>query len=265
MNDLRESPRYSFPVHPERYLFPIALIACASVIVGTVIPALVAYTTRVFYERTMVDKILELSKTTSSLEKARKAVEAEEEYRHDIDLINTQLAEIAKQADKKPNGDEVQNLLRLRASLQGNLSKQKHDISVTPLFLNDLMFAWSGMYTCFGILVFVLKPKVAKEHPFGSKEVLLTILAAYLLYQSPVWVRNFVLTDEGRKVFSFANYDISRPSFFMQEANTVIWFVLLYILWRQWLKYYLDRRAYLEKSRGERIDIGTLDVISLHH
>ena len=64
-------------------------------------------------------------------------------------------------------------------------------------------------------------------------------------------MRNFVLTDEGRKVYSFANRDINWPSFYMQEINTIIYYALLGLIWAQWLVFLEKRRSVPAAERNQ--------------
>ena len=50
-------------------------------------------------------------------------------------------------------------------------------------------------------------------------------------------MRYFVLKNNGRKVIGFANYDISHAGFWIQEAQTVLFFALLSGVCFQWLEF----------------------------
>ncbi len=88
------------------------------------------------------------------------------------------------------------------------------------------------------------------------------IALAYPMYQGPVWARNTFLTSEARKVFSFANYEISAPCFWMQEVNTLIFFLILWGVLAQWSTFYAVRRVELRRARVEQIGMHTLRLVT---
>src|SRR5271169_2090712 len=136
---------FSFPSHPERHLWQVAVVAWVAVILGTVIPGLVAYKADVFYRHTMIDKLRALP-TTPKLEPIKEAIQ-EEDYLHlEIRSLDGQLATAVLNPTQ---AIDTQKLLSLRSAVQAQLDKQERAYTIAPLFMNDLMFAWSGMYTCF--------------------------------------------------------------------------------------------------------------------
>jgi hypothetical protein len=259
MTTAQANQQFSFPSQPEKLFLKFALISCGALVLGTIIPALVANHTDVFYQSTMITRIIRLSLGNSSLDPIRQAMAKEEAYRQELQTVDSALAKAAAHPDDVV---DVQRLVNLRSVIQADLDKEEHKFSVNPLFLNDLMLAWSGMYVCFGTLAFVLRPEPSESNKISSWSLSVALVVVYLLYQCPVWIRNFVLTSEGRRVFSFANRDISVAGFYMQEANTVLWFVLLFIVLRHWLTFYADRRIHLERERQEPISIQNLNILT---
>jgi hypothetical protein len=85
-------------------------------------------------------------------------------------------------------------------------------------------------------------------------------LIAYLIYDTPGIVRNIALTNEVRRVYSYANWDVDPLSFAYQELETFAFFWLIIIVWQQWLSYEaevarmvrrLESRAALETGGAE--------------
>jgi hypothetical protein len=239
----------SLPRHPDNYVLAIALTACAAVIVGTIIPAFVAYHAQVFYFDQM--RVNLESSTSEKLKPVKTALLRQKVDRERIDDIDEQLA-------KTPSNS---SLISTRATFQSDLEQQQQSIAIHPFFLSDLMFAWSGMYICFATVAFTLGPH-PRTRQTRSWKLLISLVLVYLIYQSPVWLRNSVLTSEGRKVFSFANRDIAPTSFYMQEINTLVWFALLFFVWRKWLRIYDERQRDLQQKRAVPIDIQVIDQLT---
>lgn len=115
------------------------------------------------------------------------------------------------------------------------------------------MLIWAIQYILLGWLVVFLNP--VSINPFKNRkqgiQILLITAGLYIAYQSPVWMRNFVLADEGRKVYSFANRDVSRRSFYTQEINTILYCVLLAAIWVQWSAFLERRRRVLAEEASQ--------------
>ncbi len=141
---------FSFP-YPEKHLLQVAVIAWVAVILGTVIPGLVAYKTDVFDRSTMTAKLRALP-GTPRLEPIKEAIQEEDDLYLEIKSLDGQLAIAALNPTQAP---DIQRLLSLRSAVQVQLDKLQLAHTISPLFMNDLMFAWSGMYTCFAVLFFV--------------------------------------------------------------------------------------------------------------
>jgi hypothetical protein len=101
------------------------------------------------------------------------------------------------------------------------------------------MLLWPVMYVCIGTLVFVIPPltgtHLSKSALLGRTVVTTSIL--YPLYRWPTWNRNALFYGEGRKMFMWANYDISKVGFFAQELVALVITMLLACLWQQWIEF----------------------------
>lgn len=57
-----------------------------------------------------------------------------------------------------------------------------------------------------------------------------------ILCHLPVWVRNFWPLNDGRFVYAYSNWDISRRSFFATEAVDTIYLMFIILTWAKWLR-----------------------------
>ena len=121
MNTAQTNQRFSFPSQPEKLFLNFTLISCAALVLGTFIPAAVANHAEVFYESTMIKRIMRLSATNSSLDPIRQALTKEEVYQQEIQAINSALAKAAAHPDEAV---DVQRLINLRSVIQADLDKE---------------------------------------------------------------------------------------------------------------------------------------------
>jgi hypothetical protein len=233
--------------------FRFSAIALISFLIGTIVPGLVSASTGVFYQKDIRDKILK-----KSLEPISSSEIQADRLRKRLREIDDELIALGT---GNPHLDNMQSLISIRRIVEDDLNRLEHTFSIAPFFLNDLMFAWSAMYTALGALLFIMSPRPSRMNSL-SWPIVGALLGLYVLYQGPVWMRNFVLSNEQRHVFSFANYDISRAAFFMQEVNTVLMFVLIALLWHRWMELYQDRQKELESSRGDGLTVDQVSGIS---
>lgn len=173
-----------------------ALIAAISLILGLIVPALIAHYGGVFYMENM-----------------------------------SQIPELVERKSQNPN------------------------IILVPFFLNPVMYVWAAMYPVLGWLIFLMprwEERLKLSSPETGKVPVFKIIAMatgiYIMWEWPLWVRNFVIDKEGRIVHAFANYDVFKPSFFTQEANLIIFAALLAVLWQQWSWFFWQKRKDLAKD-----------------
>jgi hypothetical protein len=70
-----------------------------------------------------------------------------------------------------------------------------------------------------------------------SRRTILLGVVTYVFYEWPLWLRNLVLSDEGRVVYAYPSIDINPASFVMQELIILGFCLLLSVIWRQWAAY----------------------------
>ena len=224
------------------------------ILVGTVVPAMVAAQHHVFYKTDIEKRIV-----TQHVQPAANIQSQKDVLNARIEALNLSISEDLMTAK---DSAEVKNLVSLRHDIRDELTRLNEQIVVAPFFLNDLMFAWSSMYIALATLLFILLPKMDGPPLTMSWKIALTVGAVYPLYQGPVWLRNFVLSNEQRRVYSFANYDICPASFWMQEVNTLIWLLLIAFLWHRWFLMYKQRRHELLRNFDTPPDVKSLTQLS---
>jgi hypothetical protein len=245
---------YNSLLKVDSLLFRFGVVVWVSILAGTIIPALVAARHDVFYKRGIEAQVV--------LRKVPIAADIQNQK----DTLNRRLAlinvAIGNNLTDAKDPAENKSLFVLRHDIKDELSRLDQRIIVTPFFLNDLMVAWSAMYIALGTVLFVLIPKVDGRHHPMSWRIALAVMAIYPIYQGPVWLRNFVLNNEQRRVYSFANYDICHASFWMQEINTAIWLVLIAILWQRWFQIYKHRNSELARDADATPNLKSITRLS---
>ena len=238
----------------DSFLARFGVIAWVSVILGTIMPALIANHNSVFYKKDLENRII-----------ARNVQPAADIERQEAGLALRLKAVDLEITENLTAGKDLaagKNLTSLRHEIETQVAHLDEEMIAGPFFLNDLMVAWSAMYIALGVLLFILLPKISGHTAPMSWKIAFAILAIYPLYQGPVWLRNFVLNNEQRRVFSFANYDICPASFWMQEVNTLIWLSLVALLWHHWFVIYKHRSAELSRNSQLPMDMASLTRFS---
>jgi hypothetical protein len=194
-----------------------------SFVAGTLVPSLVAYWSGVFYQ-TQIERLFDQKQTT---------IPEYAKYRDRVDRFKSLVSRADEAISHRDlsHATDLADLLRARDYYAREGEKAQREFVAAPLFLNQLMLTWTAVYSCLGCIAFVLNPETIRQTSVTFWKTASALVAPYLLYQSPVWFRNFILNNEGRKVFSFANRDISFSAFLMQEVNTLLVFAILAIVW----------------------------------
>jgi hypothetical protein len=230
--------------NPLRTLAKAALIVLVALIVGTIVPGIIAYRAGVFYQATMVTRLPA---------DARKQL-AEFDARRDS--LRKQIAEMDRTLEgavyAKP--EDIASLLTQRSQYVKELETTKPAIHVMPFYLNTIMFLWTAGYTTLGWLIFLAAPRRTSTATLSRRsiaKIVATAACVYTAYNWPVWMRNFILSNEGRLIYSFANYDIAPASFWCQEATTLLFALLVAVVWSQWIAFLEERRAELSVANQD--------------
>lgn len=118
----------------------------------------------------------------------------------------------------------LDELLKLEEKLLNEKQNLKPPISLIPFYLNPQMLLWLGIYAAFFTLIYFLLKQQNIKVRFSKSTFGLSLLV-YFFYEWPLWLRNFVLSNKGRTVYAYPNFDIDKYSFFCQES--IIYFFCL--------------------------------------
>lgn len=216
--------------------FGILLFACMTWTVF--IPGFIANYGGVFYED-QLQKLLPKAAATS-LNKYRNDQNIKELA---LQRIDSAIIETAGMLDKNKSHNisnaqldisKLGALMDAKTKLRAEIDVQKPPISAMPFYLNPQLWLWPAIYVALGTLIFVAKPFQRANSTLDVlrlKQFIGLTISIYLLYEWPLWMRNFLFSGSGRKVFAYPNIDIHPASFYMQEAVILGFCALVATLW----------------------------------
>ncbi|WP_448698158.1 hypothetical protein ACFGVR_15160 [Mucilaginibacter sp. AW1-3] len=228
-------------------LLKAVLVVVIALLFGLIIPGIVAAGGGVFYESTLIGHMPVKAQRSF---RAGQATEA---------LLKAKLNEIDSALKKSTSPGMLSTLVKDESAIRSELKTSHTAVVPAPFYLNPIMLVWVAQYTSLGWLLLILIPIKNRIIQY-RKDVLqfvVFVVLIYAVYEWTVWMRNFVLGDENRFVYSFANYDICAASFVMQEINTLIFAILLALVWMAWLHYVKECRD--EKPDSAHVAEGLTD------
>lgn len=207
-----------------RQVVSFGVVVMVAMLLGTIIPGLIARADGVFYLKELKVRLPQ---------QAREEVVRVDDRR---DTVERKIAELDEQLETAPPND-VDGLLRAREAWIGAREAAYNGVRLRPFYLSPIMLLWPWIYICICAATLVgMKATGEKWGGLRAKEVLAGGLGIYVFYEWPVWLRNFVLSDERRIVYSFANYDISPAGFFAQEWQTLVFSCVLAAMLSVWVR-----------------------------
>jgi hypothetical protein len=232
-------PGHISSLSPMRYVteFPISalrrlgLIVVAAFATGTILPGIICYSAGVFSQSQLEETLhRQSSKFPDVIRNGEKVAQLREVLRRVDEVIsNTQTINLGG----------VSDWLKVREYFASQTLAAEREISVVPFFLSHNMLVFTAAFASLGTLIYILGPLIRPlDRRYGLLQTFLVMAPIYVVYHSEVWLRNFVLHSEGRKVYIFANFDVSPIGFFMQECQLALLFSLLAFVWYQWLNYF---------------------------
>ncbi len=235
--------------NPYKILFTIALVVLFGLTLGLFLPGFIHFHGEAFCEHEIVLRLPNHAKDLLT------EFEASETRRNQklkyIDSL------FFSGLNPKSDSHDAAFLLEIRAELQNELDVAEPPIKTTGYYFSSLMILWPTIYTCLGLLLFVIPPpgQQFKLQNVNVKRTGLMILIFFPLYRWPTWFRNLWFGGEeaGRTVYHYANFDIAAYGFFLQEFMTLIVCLLLVLIWQQWVNFYLERRDELSLSVSRNI------------
>lgn len=196
----------------------IILLFLTSVFITVIIPGIFSSIGGTFY---LADIKAKISKVETN-----KLIEFDNQTK----LLDSQIALSNKQINSflsdtvLSSSFSLDELLKLKEKLITEKQNLKPPISLIPYYLNPQMLLWLGIYAAFFLMIYLLLKEQNIKVRFSKSNFGLSLLV-YFFYEWPLWLRNFVLTNKGRTVYAYPNFDIDKYSFFCQEF--IIYFFCL--------------------------------------
>ena len=196
----------------------ILLLVLTSVIITVIIPGVFSFIGGTFYAsdikskipKPKFDKLTEFDNHTANLDSQIQRVD---------NKINTYLTDT-----ERKSAFTIDELIKLKDKLLFEKQNAKPPLSLIPYYLNPQMLLWLGIFAAFFLLIYLLLAEQNTRIIFTRKLFSFSILV-YIFYEWPLWLRNFVLTNKGRTVYAYPNFDIDKYSYFCQEF--IIYFFCL--------------------------------------
>ncbi len=235
----------------QRNLIFALLIVIGSFIWALVIPGIVAHYDKVFYQSEIKNKLPGDAKAKLA------AFDAEQASRKVL------LHKIDSELLAMPTSPEtIQALLHLRANVLAQINSASSPISVIPFHLNPQLLLWPAIYISLGWLLLLFRhgESIQLQKRFRLRHIVVVALLVYVIYEWPLWARNFVLSNDGRTVFAYPNVDIDVGSFLIQEAVILGFCFLLALLWLDCIDRYVTLRGERPKEDDPVRSVLTGDV-----
>lgn len=216
---------------PLKVVFAVLTIAVVSTLLTLILPGVVADQGDVFYMKGIIQRLPGAAKSKHDVYNG-----AQEHRRKTLERLDKLILDKLAESKTDPN---VEFLFRLREQVNKTMTSATAPIAPIPFYLNPQMLLWPAMYTCLLWIAILMAPHEDMRFTvilFDAKTLALC-LVTYLFYEWPLWLRNFVLSDEGRVIYGYPNVDIHVGSFVMQEFVIFGFCLLLAVIWRQWTLY----------------------------
>jgi hypothetical protein len=209
---------------PRNFLRWAALIIVVSLGWNYALPGLVGYFNGTFYESGIEAKLP--AHATSAIAKYRTYESERQQYQQMIRQADRQIEELL---EKGQGSEELDRFLKVRQAYKSELASLKSPIHLLPYYGNLTNYYFSSSCAFLGLLA--LWGIRRSDFRVELSKVAITGFILYVGWASIGWLRNFVFYGEGRTIFAFANYDISRSGFVLQELRALVMFVLVAMVW----------------------------------
>src|SRR3984885_10290623 len=136
-------------------------------------------------------------------------------------------------ADPTLDQSKLTALLSIRRTCSSLLSEENPPVTLAGFIGNWLLEIWVISYL--GLLILISQWTSQSLQVIKWQRTISLGLFFYLAFNWSSWVRNFGSTqvENGRRVFSFVNRDISPASFVLQELRVLGMMILLGLLWER--------------------------------
>ena len=173
-------------IDPYKIFTRAFLILLSSLLLGIIIPGLIANHNGVFYHSTLRTRLPTSAK----------------ELLGEYEQSNLMAKARIKQIDSivifhDASGRDMQNLLNERVYYESKVQNSSPPIQLMPFYLNPVMYVWFAMYAALGWLIVLLNPNRQAKiiSTISFKRTVILTLSIYAVYNWTVWMRNFVLNN----------------------------------------------------------------------
>jgi hypothetical protein len=228
-------------VEPINTLLLAGRILFAGILFGLFIPGVLYYFTGTFSSTNVANKLPANEKLLWEAHENNV-----KDLKESVRLLDARIADLALHGSP---AKDVSALVEERSKLYSLLQAVKGQLPfhLNGFYLGTLMFVWPIFYICISWLVFLFSPKYPFRWKLRSR--LLLFGGTFVLYRWPTWVRNlYFLRNIERHVYVNGNWDISIPSFFVQESQAALACVLLVGLWIKWADFFPIWRAHVRNN-----------------
>jgi hypothetical protein len=228
------------PMRIRRMVVTTLLVTIISFLWTLVIPGIIASNGGVFYRDGILQKIPPAAK-----EQLKVFDEEQNRLKAQIKAVDDSLSKVTINEPAAVSG-----LLQLRNHSSELLRNSMPPISVIPFHLNPQLLLWPSIYISLGCLITIFVPSTSRNiRTLLRSSWFWTVgILIFVLYEWPLWMRNFVLSNDGRTVYAYPNFDIHPSSFVAQEFVIVGFCLLLSCLWFQRITYYSAVRSELKTN-----------------
>jgi hypothetical protein len=228
------------------------IVAVFTTLIGLILPGLTAYKVGIFDEesmsKTMAAKLPPEEQRDIEHYRATKAAAKEKIKEIDSIFASNQIL----------SNDQVSSL-NAQLSIAHRLVTADPPVTFLPFYLSSGMLTWVFTLTPLAWLALVFYPGISPFEQLKIGKVFACALLGYISYQWTVWMRYFVLQNNGRKVIGFANYDVSHATFWFQEFHTILFWTLMSMVAFQWLAV-ADFNSRKSRVAGETLSQMTSDL-----
>ena len=219
-------------------------IALVSIVVGAVIPGLVAYKYDVFFYAGTENQVRKL---------LPEVVKELDKFAKEQSDANQKISDIDKNIlEAKVPGQSASALLALRRRAEASI--RPYPISIRCFYRHILMYFWPTMFCGLATAIFILGP-IASGTRFDIREIVaartLWIAVGILIsFIGPFYFRVFGAPTfaDGRTVYAYCNWDISFWGFVVQSLHFVLMSWLLAMVWSKWCSIAASQRSRLAQQ-----------------
>lgn len=238
-----------------KFIRSVLLVVLTAVLATVLIPGIVAYSGGVFYKSGLIQHLPPDTKLH---------YQSYEEGKDRLRNLSESIDGALRDPSIRDKPREIRELIETKEKIETRLTtmERKPPVVLIPFYPQPSQFLFTGPYIALGLLL-IFRSSISLTPRRFLATMWLAILI-YILYQTPLWIRNFVSTNEGRVIFAFPNADIHFGSFIIQELIIFGFSCLLAVCWYSWAEagQHARRKAVELRSKGSVFDIALGEEVS---